>query len=377
MKNLLTNLVLFVVTTLAMLGLSEVVVRQFLDPLDYLLPITVSDPELGHRIAPNTGGHDAWGFRNKSLPSKAKIVILGDSMIYGTASTYDSSIPSILRKDLGAEVYGMALGGYGAPHYSMLLDRALGLSPETVVVGLSFGNNFMHAFNFVYDPDHQKFASLRLAKFSGSDTFKPVTIDEIPPFSVKAVRDWLARHSVLYRAVTIKLNFDAVRVREQQKSGDAILSIVDKKGGIITGIPLRAASLVDLSDPRIQEGVRISLLLIDEMKKKCDARGVKFAVLLLPTRFSTFQAELMNSPQYPAEARKAVENETALFDTLHAALDQKGIWTIDVRKPLQDAVNQQNRIYPVNDGHPNAVGNGVIASYLAGELTATKSKQDK
>lgn len=369
MKNLLTNFVLLLATTLAMLGISEFVVRQFLDPLDYLQPITVFDPDLGHRIAPNTGGHDAWGFRNKSVPSRAKIVILGDSMIYGTASTYENSIPSLLGKELGVEVYGMALGGYGAPHYSMLLDRALGLSPQTVVVGLSFGNNFMHAFNFVYDPDHRRFSSLRLAKFSGADTFKPVKIDEIPAFGIKAVRDWLARHSVLYRAVTIKLNFDALRVREQQESGRAVLSIVDKDGGIITGIPLRTASLVDPSDPRIQEGVRISLLFIDEMKKKCDARGVQFAVLLLPTRFSTFKTELTNQTNYAVEARKAVENEAALFDILHAALGRMGVWTLDVRKPLQDAVRQQKRIYPINDGHPNAVGNGVIASYLAGELT--------
>ena len=374
MKSLLINFVLFLATLLVMLGVSEVAIRQFLDPLDYLQPVIVFDPDLGHRIAPNTGGHDAWGFRNKSVPDKAKIVILGDSMIYGTASTYQSSIPSLLGKDLGVEVYGMALGGYGAPHYWMLLDRALGLSPEIVVVGLSFGNNFMHAFNFVYDPDHQKFSSLRLAKFSGADTFKPVEIDQIRAFSIKAVRDWLARHSVLYRAVTTKLNFDALRVREQQKSDRGILSIVDETGGIITGIPLRTATLIDPSDPRIQEGVRISLLLIDEMKKKCDARGVKFAVLLLPTRFSTFQTELMNQTKYTAEARKAVEHEAALFDIIHAALGQMGIWTIDVRKPLQDAVHQQKRIYPINDGHPNAVGNEVLASYLAGELAAIKDK---
>jgi hypothetical protein len=374
MKTLLTNLALFLVATLVMLGVSELVIRQFLDPLDYLLPTIVADPELGHRIAPNTGGHDAWGFRNKSVPTKAKIVLLGDSMIYGTASTYENSIPSLLGTQLGVEVYGMALGGYGAPHYSMLLDRALTLSPETVVVGLSFGNNFMHAFNFIYDPDHKNFSSMRQAKFNGADTFKPVAIDQIPPFGIKALRDWLAHHSVLYRAVTTKLNFDAFRVREQQASGQTILSIVDKRGDLVTGIPLRAATNVDPGDPRIEEGVRISLALIEDMKKKCDARGVKFGVLLLPTRFSSFQKDLLTDPKYGAEARKAVENESALFDTLHEALGRMGVWTLDVRKPLQDAVEQQQRIFPINDGHPTAAGNAVIAAYLASELARAKAK---
>lgn len=375
MKNLLSNLFVLLATTLVMLGLSEVVIRQFVDPLDYLLPVTMADSELGHRIAPNTGGHDPWGFRNKAVPAKAKIVLLGDSMIYGTASTYESSIPSLLRKELGVEVYGMALGGYGAPHYSMLLDRALSLSPDTVVVGLSFGNNFMHAFNFVYDPDHTKFASMRQARFTGADTFKPVAIDVIPKFGVKAARDWLAGHSVLYRALTTRLlNLNAFRVREQQKSGDTILSIVDKNGAVVTGIPLRAASNVDPGDPRIQEGVRISLALIEEMKKKCETRGVKFAILLLPTRFSTFRSELTSQPQYPPGARKAVEDEVAMFETLHAALRRMGVWTIDVRKPLEEAAKQQERIYPINDGHLTAVGNGVVASYMAGELAGAMGR---
>jgi len=48
----------------------------------------------------------------------------------------------------------------------------------------------------------------------------------IPKFGVKAARDWLAGHSVLYRALTTRLlNLNAFRVREQQKSGDTILSI--------------------------------------------------------------------------------------------------------------------------------------------------------
>jgi hypothetical protein len=375
MKNLLSNLFVLLATTLVMLGLSEVVIRQFVDPLDYLLPVTMADSELGHRIAPNTGGHDPWGFRNNAVPAKAKIVLLGDSMIYGTASTYESSIPSLLHKELGVEVYGMALGGYGAPHYSMLLDRALSLSPDTVVVGLSFGNNFMHAFNFVYDPDHTKFASMRQARFTGADTFKPVAIDVIPKFGVKAARDWLAGHSVLYRALTTRLlNLNAFRVREQQKSGDTILSIVDKNGAVVTGIPLRAASNVDPGDPRIQEGVRISLALIEEMKKKCETRGVKFAILLLPTRFSTFRSELTSQPQYPPGARKAVEDEVAMFETLHAALRRMGVWTIDVRKPLEEAAKQQERIYPINDGHLTAVGNGVVASYMAGELAGAMGR---
>ena len=127
MKNKLAGLAISLITLVIMLGFSELVIRQFLDPLDYLQPTLIPDPNLGHRIAPHSSGHDAWGYRNRSVPEKAHIVIIGDSQIYGTASTSESSIASLLRKNIGVEVYSMALGGYGPAHYSMLLDQAFKL----------------------------------------------------------------------------------------------------------------------------------------------------------------------------------------------------------------------------------------------------------
>ena len=164
MKHVVTGLSLSVITLVIMLGVSEITIRQFLDPLDYLQPTIVPDPELGHRIAPHSSGHDAWGYRNRSVPDKAHIVIIGDSQIYGTASTSESSISSLLHKQLGDTVYNMALGGYGPAHYSILLDRAFELSPRIVLLGIYFGNDFMDAFNYVYNQDHSRFASLRQAR---------------------------------------------------------------------------------------------------------------------------------------------------------------------------------------------------------------------
>jgi len=370
MKNLITGLSLSFITLVIMLGVSEITIRQFLDPLDYLQPTIIPDPDLGHRIAPHSSGHDAWGYRNRSVPNKAHIVMIGDSQIYGTASTSESSISSLLHKKLGDTVYNMALGGYGAAHYSILLDRAFELSPRIVLLGIYFGNDFMDAFNYVYNQDHARFSSLRQARFSGTDTFRPVEFQRARTKRFEGARDFLARHSVLYRVVTSKLDF--VRKYEQRNSGQSILEITDKNGDLVIGIALTRAKLVDSRDPRIEEGVRLTLHFIDDIKRRCDANGVKLGVILIPTEFSSFSNEIVANPSVPAEARKAVEDEGWLFDKILSTLSQRQIITIDIRKPLQDAIRRGEKVYPVNDGHPNNHGNQVIVTYVGEHIPAIK-----
>jgi hypothetical protein len=366
MKNFLASLAVLLVTVLVMLGVSELVIRQFLDPLDHLQPIVEANPEMGHRIAPGTGGHDDWGYRNKAVPKHADLVFLGDSMVYGTATTYKASIPSALKAELGGEVYAMALGGYGAPHYAMLFDRALGLSPSTVLVGVSFGNNFLHAFNFVYNQKHERFAPMRLPQFSNVPTFDSVNVRVDKPTLMRSVLEWLGQHSVLYRATAARLDF--LRVYKQRALGDDYLQIDDKNGQLHTVIPVSGVGRINPSEPKVAEGKRITMTLIDEMKRKADAAGVKFAIVLFPTQFTVFRSELLTNPRYPALARKAVADETALIESVSSELGAKGIATIDLRVPLEQAVAQGKRIYPINDGHPNAEGNRIIAAYLASKV---------
>jgi hypothetical protein len=108
---------------------------------------------------------------------------------------------------------------------------------------------------------------------------------------------------------------------------------------------------------------------MDDIRNRCDANGVKLVVIFIPTEFSSYKDEIVLNPNFPAEARKGVEDEESLFDTFHSTLRQKNITTIDIRKPLQDAVRRGERVYPVNDGHPNNHGNQVIATYISEQLS--------
>jgi hypothetical protein len=76
-KQYLINFLLVGVSISLSFIMAEGICRIVLDPVDYLKPYKVRDPILGHKLKPNSGGHDAWGYRNKFVPSTADIVTLG------------------------------------------------------------------------------------------------------------------------------------------------------------------------------------------------------------------------------------------------------------------------------------------------------------
>src|SRR5262249_46961898 len=135
------------------------------DPVDYLLPKLVSDEILRHKVEPNTGGHDAWGFRNKFVPMQADIVAIGDSLTYGISATAANSWPAVLGRTTNRTVYNLSLGGYGPADYDYLLEeKATRLMPSYVITGFYFGNDIADAFERIYAKDHWKY--LRTAEFS-------------------------------------------------------------------------------------------------------------------------------------------------------------------------------------------------------------------
>src|SRR6516225_10214043 len=130
MKSILGNIVLFLISVTVALVAAEFAARIFLDPVDYLKPTLVVDDFLDHRVVGHTGGHDAWGFRNREVPSRAEIVCIGDSMTYGVAARARDSWPAALAKMRGATTYNMSLGGYGPIQYLYLMrTQAVELHP--------------------------------------------------------------------------------------------------------------------------------------------------------------------------------------------------------------------------------------------------------
>jgi hypothetical protein len=83
--------------------------------------------------------------RNPMVPTRADVVVIGDSQTYGVGVIGAASYPAVLARISGRSTYAMSLGGYGPVEYAYLVNQALALRPKVVVVGLYLGNDIADA----------------------------------------------------------------------------------------------------------------------------------------------------------------------------------------------------------------------------------------
>ncbi len=359
-----------------MLLVAEGICWIVLDPVDFLKPTTVKDPILGMRLEPGSAGHDALGYRNKSVPKRADIVVIGDSQTYGVSAKASDSWPAQLSELTGRRVYNLALGGYGPVHYSYVLEhKAIALQPSLVVIGLYLGNDLYDAISLVYRSDH--WAHLRQSDVSISSSDFPAHIDAGKTDRKKTLgglRDWLARRSILYRLATHSVLGDMARRAESRNamsegSNDVVLDL--PQTGIFTVLtPRLRVEAMDSSSLQIGEGLRLSLAALTKMKQLCTKKGIRLLVALIPTKELVYSVHTSQSRSLQTSEvfAKMVELETTARKAIMDHLSASNIKYIDFLPAMQDGAKTQN-IYPGNrDGHPNRLGYGIIAETIRKQI---------
>lgn len=118
---------------------------------------TIPDERLGYRPNPEFPGHDSKGFRNPTVPNKAKIVALGDSQTYGAGVDSQDTWPRQFEKLSGYTVYSMAFGGYGPVHSLILWEEASSLNPEIYIEAFYSGNDLFDSLDLVYNQEQLPF----------------------------------------------------------------------------------------------------------------------------------------------------------------------------------------------------------------------------
>src|SRR5512132_1228853 len=198
MKAKLVNVALLLGSSALALLLCELGCRLLLNPADYLSTDAVPDKILGAVLTQHGSGYDAWGFRNRKVPSSVDIVAIGDSHTFGNTAKMDESWPYVLGRVTGRSVYNMGLGGYGPNQYYYLLKtKALPLKPKMIVCGLYMGDDFEGAYKTTYGLDYWSYLRELPAEKVNFDIWE----HEADPTWHKSIRVWLSRHSVVYKLV--------------------------------------------------------------------------------------------------------------------------------------------------------------------------------
>lgn len=332
---------------LACFGL-EVVSRLISDPIDFMTPALIRDERLGYRIAPNSGGHDAWGFRNRTVPAHADIVAIGDSTTYGVAAPSTQSWPAWLASLSQRSVYNLGISGYGPVEYAKLAaDEAPQLTPKVVVVGLYLGNDLRDAF---------------ISATGGMDPGIEQAFQPVAP--ILQVRRWLSHHSVLYgmakAAFPTLVKFLRARV-DDQRFADGVVE-VDLWGEQIALTPKYLTRTMNTADDRIARGLARTRAEVRSIIEGSSAHGFKCYFLMIPTKESVVEpmiAASMNSAD-----RQILQEITQLEDRIARSVEdmisELNVTAIDPLNAMRVAAREQ-AIYSPTDNHPNSAGYQAIA----------------
>lgn len=378
---------LVVFAFIAALLVAEGIARIFIDPVDYLWRHLSYDPVLRYKIEPHSAGHDSLGYRNKYVPERADIVTLGDSQTYGESSPAKYSWPSILGSLTGKETYNMGVSGYGPAEYFYLLGNgALEFKPDVVVVGFYLGNDLADTYTAVYTVG--RWGNLRKpVNDRGPEDREQAMADDAPPaeapppakkpfaYELKlrlySAAGWFAENSVLYRVVTASYLGDSMRQKMMLDRGEKITMLDAPEYGIHTGFtPVRRLEAVDLDKENIREGLALALGFFDNMNKLAEENGVRFLVVILPTKESVFGEFIEGNTalQYSGEIDRLLLNERQVSAEAESYFEEHGIPYLDLLGPLREAALHE-QIYPNNySGHFNRNGNRVIAESISRRL---------
>ncbi len=344
----------------------------------------INDPILGQKLAPYTQGHDANGFRNASVPLTVEIVTMGDSQTWGVNAKREESWPQQLSSISGHSVYNMGLGGFGPVQYHVLVSQALSFSPKLIVVAVYLGNDIYDAYSMAYR--NENYRNLRDPKASADltdDTVGPragVFWNQEKEFhqnfgrgTVSGWSFWFREHLAVGRLLNrtgfwpgsadVDHEIDRRWARSQPNNG-AICEEAGIETVFTTAYRLEG---LNLSEPRIAEGLRITKKLLGNMERQAEASKVRLLVLLIPTKESAYAGVMKTAPD-PTYG-KLIEMERRVRTEIEEECRTQNIECLDALPFLSESLRRGERVYPsTTESHPNARGYFVVASAVHNSL---------
>ncbi len=364
----LGRLGLVVVTLAVTLVLAEVALR-LANVRVFESSELVRDPRLGHRLIPGRGGLDAWGFHNVSIPERAAVVVLGDSQTYGTNLGLAETYPSQLQVLLGTPVVNLGLGGYGPIQWMALCERALSLEPDTLVIGLYFGNDLLDAHRFA---GLEAWSSLRdpaLGYPSDPGAARP---NKPAPNLTMAALDGLFAHSSMAGGAAEALKR---RMRLSPLFGDLQWQEANApswtEGRIATHFtPRYRLPAVDLELPAVRDGLRILGECLGSIVELSAASETRVLVLLLPTKERCYaDLALTRSLALHPDLERLHAAEVDATRRVLELLDALTIEHVDPTSAILAELQADRPVWPPHaDGHFNPAGALLLARCLQERL---------
>lgn len=271
-------------------------------------------------------------------PGTRRVLCLGDSFTWGMGVEASETWPKVLERALGPgfEAVNAGVNGWGtAQELLWLRDRGGVLAPEAVVLAF-YVNDFSDNASGRAGPWSRPYFVLEgeAVRLAGT----PVPAPSGPSRTLHAT---LENHSWLFRVL--------LWGRDWVRSG--LLDPVDLS-------PLRRGKRArpEASVP----GAAVTEAIVRMARDDCAERGVRFVVLLVPSRWIVRPA-LRGLDRAPVDER--------LYETAAALCARAGVETIDPRGALSRSEERGEPAYHAMDMHWNARGHALVGRLVADALS--------
>jgi hypothetical protein len=246
-------------------------------------------------------------------------------------------------------------------------ELALSFQPKVIITGFYLGNDLRDSFRAVYDISMWK--ELRKPGFYSDEPEEE--IDDQDGGIDFSIGDFLSGHSVLYRLISSSFIGDNLRQMRRLNRGQEIVMFKDEQSGINTGFtPDHRLKGLDLDDPEVREGLKLSLEFFNRMNELAKKNDIRFIVVIIPTKERVFSSYIENNENLLASEKidRLIQNEREVDRIIRDYFTEHGIEYIDVLGPLK-ARTDKDQLYPNNfGGHSNENGYRIIAESVKNYL---------
>lgn len=291
-------------------------------------PRTLNRPRPFHGEIPPLalGPHDILGFRNRSVPAVADVIVIGDSQTYGINVQLEDSWPGWMTRGLhGASVYSMAIGGWGAVQYADMFVNAAAFRPHVIVVAFYTGNDPLDSFSLAYGSD--------LWRELRPDPNLQASAAPSLPFPPPESQWWTARF----------------------------------ERGEMSFTPTLRLSM-NMPHPAVDAGYGVMRKAAEAMASLALKQNQRVLFTIIPTKELVYakrvEQENLQAPQDYHDLLQHEQNRIATLSEFLRTLPNASY--VDVVTPLQDAARRTLDLYPRDiNGHPLTPGYRVIGDTIA------------
>ena len=316
----------------------------------------VDDDILSYRLDASLGGIDSNGFRNATVPEHADIVAIGDSHTYGVNVDPPYSWPNQLAAMTQLSVYNFGVSGYDILQYDHLIDEAITLKPEFVIIGFYISND-LKVCKLLTSLDYW----VEWAKARGYDTeFCYAKEEKRSRFQLTNFE--IVNSAMHETAIGSLATYVWELVSERFSLGTEAKSVVvkhDSNPTIITSETISSHNMnMDLTRPETNLGFRIAKEVLIEAKNKLEKENIKLIILFVPSKESIYLDYLKaGNIQLPQAYYDLISREKSLRDKFLTIFNDHGIDYVDAAPYVSGAVNRSGKVYlNIGDGHPLQAG---------------------